>query len=675
MINMDLRSLARALNGEVSDNQVLAPGPNHSLKDRSLSVKLDASAPDGFVVNSFANDDPIECRDYVREKAGLPAFKPNGKRKPATFDISKVIAAQTNAVPKGRIVETYKYTNAAGALLYEVVRYEPKTFRQRRPNGNGDWIWNIDGVGRVLYRLPELLKYPDACVFVCEGEKDADRVASLDHCATAVACGKWTDDCVAALAGRDVLILEDNDETGRNKALEAAQALHGATKTLRIVRLPNLSDKGDVSDWLDADARNASKFANFCFDAPLWTPAADKPANGGASIDSVEAPRDAPTKTAEVPRQRLVATPFVWRDPATIPPRHWIYGWHYIRKFTSATIAPGALGKSSLQLVEAIAIALKLPLLGIIPTEQCNVWYWNGEDPAEETERRIAAICSHYDIDGKTLEGRLFTDTGRLTPIKMAALKKGEIVFDKNLVCDIKDTIRENKIGVAIFDPFISVHDVPESDNTNIDAVVKCFGYIADETDTSVEFAHHVRKPSSGQAETTVDDARGASALIHAVRSARVLNRMNREQATELKIEQPRFYFRSDNGKANLRPPEAAQWWHLANVDLSNGDQVGVIEAWEYPNPMSRITPAHMHRVRTLVAEGSYRKHHHAENWIGNAVAEAARLDVDDAADRKTINTALTAWFANGVLSTEDRKDEDRKTRTYVVPGTWNEAP
>jgi hypothetical protein len=125
MVNIDLRSLARALGGEISGNQILAPGPNHSAKDRSLSVKLDASATDGFVVNSFANDDPIACKDYVREKAGLAPFKPNGGHKPK-FDIGKVIAAQTNAAPKGRIVDTYKYTDATGALLYEVVRYDPK---------------------------------------------------------------------------------------------------------------------------------------------------------------------------------------------------------------------------------------------------------------------------------------------------------------------------------------------------------------------------------------------------------------------------------------------------------------------------------------------------------------------------------------------------------------------
>ena len=81
-------------------------------------------------------------------------------------------------------------------------------------------------------------------------------------------------------------------------------------------------------------------------------------------------------------------------------------------------MAPGSLGKSSLALIEAIVIARNLPVLGIAPTEQTNAWYWNGEDPLEETERRIAAICRRYDIDGRELEGRLFIDSGRMNPIK-----------------------------------------------------------------------------------------------------------------------------------------------------------------------------------------------------------------------------------------------------------------
>src|SRR5262245_51520976 len=213
---LDIRSAAHALGGELSGGKILCPGPGHSARDRSLSVTFDANAPDGFLVHSFANDDPIICRDHVREKVGLPKFKPNGNGKPRTSEdaIAKAMAmavAAPVAKPTGTIVAAYDYTDKDGTLLYQNCRLEPKDFRQRRPNGNGGWHWKLEE-RRVLYRWPELLKYPDATVFLCEGEKDADRVAALGHCATTVASGKWTGECIQALTGRDIWILEDNDD-------------------------------------------------------------------------------------------------------------------------------------------------------------------------------------------------------------------------------------------------------------------------------------------------------------------------------------------------------------------------------------------------------------------------------------------------------------------------------
>jgi hypothetical protein len=75
-----LRSWARALGGDVSRRGVLCPGPGHSARDRSLSVTPSAAAPDGFLVHSFAGDDPIACKDFVRIKLGQPEFKPNGHK-------------------------------------------------------------------------------------------------------------------------------------------------------------------------------------------------------------------------------------------------------------------------------------------------------------------------------------------------------------------------------------------------------------------------------------------------------------------------------------------------------------------------------------------------------------------------------------------------------------------
>jgi 5S rRNA maturation endonuclease (ribonuclease M5) len=272
-MTLDLRTLARALGGVVSNGQVLCPGPKHSPSDRSLSIKL-AGTLDGFIVHSFSNDDPIICRDYVREKLGLAAFKPNGnaaRRRVSDDVIARTVMAAACAAPQhqsSKIVATYDYTDENGALLYQVVRLEPKDFRQRQPDGQDGWIWKLVE-RRVLYRWPELQKYPDATVFITEGEKDADRVAALGHCATTVATGKWTS--VKALADRDVIILEDNDDAGRKKATEAAQALNGTVKSIRIVALPDLPEKGDVSDWLDADTKRASKLVETCFNAPVWT--------------------------------------------------------------------------------------------------------------------------------------------------------------------------------------------------------------------------------------------------------------------------------------------------------------------------------------------------------------------------------------------------------------------
>ena len=148
----------------------------------------------------------------------------------------------------------YDYRDDKGELLFQVVRLRGKKFRQRRPDGNGRWIWKLEGVRRVLYRLPDLLNSDHAPVHIVEGEKDADNLASLGLTATTNpnGAGKWRDEYSEFLRGRDVVILPDNDNPGLKHAEQVARSLTGIATSVKVVRLPDLPEKGDVSDWFMA---------------------------------------------------------------------------------------------------------------------------------------------------------------------------------------------------------------------------------------------------------------------------------------------------------------------------------------------------------------------------------------------------------------------------------------
>lgn len=162
--------------------------------------------------------------------------------------------ANDNApAPRKRIVATYDYLDADGVLLFQVCRMDPKDFRQRRPDGKG-WSWSVKGVEQVPYRLPQLLARADETIFLVEGEKDADNLAALGLLATCNAGGanKWHASLSQHFRGRNVVVLPDNDDAGRAHAQLVAGKLHGIAASVRVLALPNLPHKGDVSDWLEA---------------------------------------------------------------------------------------------------------------------------------------------------------------------------------------------------------------------------------------------------------------------------------------------------------------------------------------------------------------------------------------------------------------------------------------
>lgn len=174
--------------------------------------------------------------------------------------------------PRARIVETYDYCDENGELRYQVVRMEPKDFRQRKPEGDG-WSWKVKGLDPLPYRLPDIIARPKASILIVEGEKDADRLAAMGFVATCNSGGanKWRPELNQYFQRRNVIIIPDNDEPGRKHVDTVGAALSGVAESIRVVYLPGLAEKQDVSDWLDAGGTYDDLIAA-CKAAEQWRP-------------------------------------------------------------------------------------------------------------------------------------------------------------------------------------------------------------------------------------------------------------------------------------------------------------------------------------------------------------------------------------------------------------------
>lgn len=268
MDNPNFQNIITKLQAKRHGKQWLAKCPAHDDRQASLSI---GHADDGkILLKCFAGC----AADNVVEKLGLTM---------ADLFVKAEKPAQPQQPQRREIVATYDYRDEQGQLLFQAVRFNPKTFSQRQPDGQGGWMYNLRGVRRVLYRLPDLLKElkgrnGQASVFICEGEKDVDLLWSKGLLATTnpMGAGKWRDEFADVLQGIEVVILPDNDDAGRNHAATIAQSLHGKASVVKILTLPDLPAKGDVSDWFTTSTGNDIEALCVLADrADAWQPPAD----------------------------------------------------------------------------------------------------------------------------------------------------------------------------------------------------------------------------------------------------------------------------------------------------------------------------------------------------------------------------------------------------------------
>lgn len=654
---------AARLGGYVSasnPNNARVPAPGKSPRSDSLSIIVDPDAPDGFRNNCFSDTPWAECRDYIKAAMGIESG--DGRAPQPIAKIQSRAKKQT---------AQYIYRDKNGDPYHRITRFDyegggGKTFTQERWC-DVDWVSGADNVDEnrkalghyppIPYNLPAIIANPDEPIWLVEGEKNADDLIALGLIATTAKGGATSFPTDTAFSvwfdGATVYALPDNDEPGQKWLERVLQAAPHATP----VRLPGLPPKGDVSDWLEF---------------------------GG----TVEQLKDIATGRAEPEPERFAVSPtaFTLTDPTKIPPRKWIYEWRLIRGFTSLTVSPGGIGKSSLALVDALSMVTGRALFEdsqINDPTPLSVWYWNGEDPQEETARRIAAAAIHYNIKPEEIEGRLYTDTGREQEIVFGAMNGSAIEINEELFDSMERAIIARKIDVLILDPFVSVHRLSENDNTAIDAVIKRLNKLADRTGCAVEIVHHTRKPPAGStAPTDANDARGASAILGAVRSARSLNVMTEDIASEFEIpkEDRTGYFSIAENKANLSARSGdVKWRKLESVALGNQsgfrktDNVGVVTHYkpkkrevEQTNDLSGIQGV----ILDILRHNDMTRHWGGRNippkgWLGKEVIERMGLiDVKPG----TINHVIKNMLNDKLIVLRTAKDNRNEVACYTLP-------
>jgi hypothetical protein len=375
--------------------------------------------------------------------------------------------------------------------------------------------------------------------------------------------------------------------------------------------------------------------------------------------------------------------PYAFPDPASIPPRAFLYGKHYSRGAVGASIgAPGRL-KSTEELTELMGMSVGRDLLTGDPLEAgpLRAGYLNGEETQEELDRRVAAICQRFGVKPEDCGGRLWVISTREKPLRLAARNtNGDAVVRSEELNALKQWCDRNQIDVLAVDPLISFHSVREASNEDMDLLVKqAFGAIAGKT-RAVDLVHHPRKLQAGESNTTVDDARGASAILGAVRSARTFNFMTTAEATQLGIhdDDRRRHVRIENGKANLGPIGKAHWVKIETEILPNGDEVACATLWKPPNPFDGVTVHDLKVVQRLVQGGAFRADSQAKQWLGWWMAEnLPHLNIKtrhsdrprDKAEVARLNSILKTWLKNEALLIETRHDEHRKPRDFFTVG------
>ena len=549
-----------------------------------------------------------------------------------------------NGNGKLKLVKTYDYVDADGHVIFQVCRMEPKNFRQRRPDGNGGFIWNMKSVERLPYRLPEVIKSNE--VLIVEGEKDADALAALGFTATTNPGGakKWRDSFNQYLAGKRIVIIPDQDEPGENHLLQVSRSLAASGIEPRVVRLP--SGVKDASDFIATfqDRETAVERLAVMIDGaePYTSETGDEPVKSAPSMPpSKEAMRISP---ADLASARL--------SPACIVR-------NYLFADVATLVAPGGTGKTTLQLFEMVCIALSRPLYGLDILWPGWSLYVTAEDSREILTARLREIMQAMgltDTERQTVIDKImiWDVTGELR--KLIELRDGNIEL-KPLADNIVDTYRSDPPALMVFDPAISFGVGESVINDNEQGLITAGRRIVRGLGCCVRFIAHTGKANARYKTLDQYTSRGGSALPDGSRMTAVMQSWHPDDERKLP---PGLTFSPESSISILARPKLS--YSPPNLPLIWIKRTGW--AFEY---VTEIIISDEEKEKSLFDQVERFLHsevmagvHHNKTSLDTAVPGVVRAEA-----RRVINQLI----ARGrVMEIELPKNEQVKSRkTYLV--------
>ena len=493
-----------------SGAQYMARCPWHDDRHASLSINIFKKV--------------WNCHGPCKIGGGLIAFEMRIGAKDEQTALSRIgeIIGETQLMLGQQPEAIYPYTDEHGKELFQVVRYPGKEFRQRRRDEHGKWVFKTSDLDMVLYNLPQVVTAKQ--IAIVEGEKDCDNLASAiaglegdkyKHIAVTTSprgAGKWRDEFSRCFAYKSAAIFPDNDEAGRKHAETVAASLWTHCKKIRIVNLPDLPEKGDVSDFLKT--HSAEEVLALAGKAPQWFPGE----------------QSAETLFMTVPQF----------EEKSSDQLSWLVEGLIQRGANGMIIARPKSGKSWAVLDLAIALASGQRWLDFYVPKRVRTALVSREDFGGLTQWREKKLRAHRKLSAADLDQWLY--------INAKGLKRKMMLDSPDDVTALVNDLKRYGTEFLILDVMRVLHGSEENDNTEMQKIIDVLNSIQDQTGAAICLVHHDNKREDA---SLTERARGASAIAgwaEFIAGIRVVDEVNatREFVCELKaaMAPDKFYFR-----------------------------------------------------------------------------------------------------------------------------------